>query len=258
MATTNPRPIMTTPPRLLLFVACVCLAGALAGAPSAPAPASVPAAEPSIKIHQDAAIQFPVVLLRDGISHGEARVLLDVDAEGHLTDTLVLAYTHRPFADAALTAIRRWRFEPARFNGEPVGTVVDCSIVFSVDGILFHQRNGSPVYEKREPFEEKFVYRPQELIALDRIPTPQHVEPPIYPQEWADKGMRGKVTIDFYIDETGAVRMPSGVSSPYPLLDAAANAAIRQWRFAPPLLKGRPVLAHCEQVFTFERAANAP
>ncbi len=214
--------------------------------------------ESGFKIHRNTSIQFPVTLLRDGINHGEARILLDINSEGRLVDTLVIGYTHKQFADAALVAIRQWRFEPARLNGEPVGTVADCSINFGVDGILFYQRTDPPVFETRDPLGEKFAYQAHDLIALDRIPTPQHVQAPIYPKEWGDQGMRGRVTIDFYIDETGAVRMPSGVSSPYPLLDAAATAAIRQWRFAPPLLKGRPVLAHCQQVFTFERATAPP
>jgi len=242
--------------RFLLVVASLFAITARAGETTAPAAASKP--ETDFKIIRGAPIQFPVALLHDGINHGETRILLEVDSEGRLVDSLVLAYTHEPFADAALRAIRQWRFEPARLKGEPVGAVADCTIVFNVDGILFYQRVGLPVFKNREPSEDKFAYRPYELIALDRIPTPQHVEPPVYPQEWIDQGMHGKVTIDFYIDETGAVRMPSGTSSPYPLLDAAATAAIRHWRFSPPLHQGQPVLAHCEQVFTFERAASKP
>lgn len=244
--------------RLLPCLACLLLASAQARDAVAPPPVASGAGSTALKIIRNTPIQFPLVLARDGIKHGEARLLLDLDPRGRLVDTLIVGYTHAPFADAALSAIRHWRFEPPQLNGEPVGTVVDCEIVFSVEGILFYTRNGPPVFEKRPAFGEKFSFRAQELIALDRIPTPQHVEAPIYLEEWADRGMRGKVTIDFYIDETGAVRMPSSISSEFPLLDAAATAAIRQWRFAPPLLKGRPVIAHCEQVFTFERPPPPP
>lgn len=222
-----------------------------------PAPAGA-AGETAFKIHRTVPINYPVALLREGIAHGEARVLVNVDAQGQIADILILAYTHQPFATAAINAIRQWRYEPATLNGEAVGTVADCSFRFDVDGILMVQRNGPPVFQKRDIFGETYAYRPYTLDALDGIPAPVRVIRPAYPQDWADQGMSGKVTIDFYIDETGVVRMPSVASTAHPMLAAVATAAVREWRFAPPLRKGRPVLAHCEQVFTFERDATRP
>lgn len=247
------RPSMKTFMSLLILVASVFLASASAGElvvsfDSAPG-------GHGFKILRDESVQFPVVLMHDGITHGEARILLEVDAEGRLIDTLVLAYTHRPFADAALAAIRHWKFEPGTLNGE---AVADCSFVFAVEGTVFYTRFGPPVFERRDPFKPRFDYQAQELIALDCTPSPQRVVSPIYPKAYADQGMQGQVTIDFFIDEKGAVRMPSAVGGAYPLLAAAATAAIREWRFSPPLLRGRPVLAHCEQVFSFEPDSSPP
>ncbi len=246
---------------LLLIASVIPVTGArirAADSSSPPASTVVAATSPGFKIVRDAPIQFPLVLLRDGIKTGEARVLLEVDADGRLVDSLVVAYTHEPFAQATLTALRRWRFEPARLNGEPVGTVADCTIVFNVDGVLCYVRTDPPNFEHRSALDDKYAYHPQEFGALDRIPTPRKVEAPVYPEEWAEQGMRGQVAVDFYIDQTGAVRMPSSAAGRFPLLAAAATNAIRKWRFAPPLLKGHPVLAHCRQVFTFERSPDPP
>jgi TonB family protein len=65
------------------------------------------------------------------------------------------------------------------------------------------------------------------------------------------KGVRGKVTVDFYITEEGVVRLPS--VSPYDdsQLTALAIEALRQWKFEPPTRNGKPILVKASQVFNF-------
>jgi periplasmic protein TonB len=225
------------------------------------APASTTPAVPentTCKIHRTTPVRYPVSLMRDGVSHGEARVLINIDASGKLTESMILGYTHRPFGEAALAAVNEWRYEPARYNGETAGTVADITFRFEVDGILLVERVGVPHFQQNETFDTSYTYKPHGLRTLDGIPTPIQVTQPIYPKEWIDQGVRGNVMVDFYIDETGAVRMPSVANTQNPLLAATAAAAVREWRFSPPLRKGRPVLAHCQQVFKFEPAAATP
>ena len=209
------------------------------------------------KIHRTTRVEYPVALARSGITHGEARVLINIDPEGKLADTLVVAYTHPPFAKAATDAVRSWRYEPARQGGDTVGSVVDIAFRFEIDGVLVIERNGIPDYPPAER-SGTFVYKPQGLKTLDRIPTPLTVSQPIYPKKWDEDGIRGRVLVDFYIDEKGAVRMPAIVTADHPFLASAAITAVREWRFAPPLHKGKPVLAHCQQVFTFQLEPPAP
>lgn len=220
--------------------------------------APVVPANANCKIHRTSPVRYPVSLMREGISYGEARVLINIDSQGKLTETMVLAYTHKPFADAALAAVSEWRYEAARLDGETVGTVADVTFRFEIDGVLLVERVGVPHFAQNEPFDSKYTYKPHGLRTLDRIPTPIQVTQPIYPKEWIDQGLRGDVVVDFYIDETGAVRMPSVASTQNPLLAAAAAASVREWRFAPPLRKGRPVLAHCQQIFKFEPSSATP
>jgi TonB family protein len=237
-----------------LFTAVLALLASAPGyaAEQTPATATAPSSDVACKIHRTTAISYPVSLMRDGVVRGEARILANIDDKGKLIETLVLAYTHEPFAHAAITALREWRYEPARLNGETVGTVADISFRFEIDGILLVERKGIPVFtQQRDPFDDHFVYKPHGLRTLDGIPTPIHVTQPVYPKEWVDQGIGGSVTVNFYIDETGAVRMPAVDSTANPFLASAAAAAVREWKFSPPLRKGRPVLAHCQQIFTF-------
>jgi TonB family protein len=60
------------------------------------------------------------------------------------------------------------------------------------------------------------------------------------------------VTVEFYIDEQGRVRMAAVPrEAADDIYSAAAVAAVEQWRFEPPLRKGKPVLVLVEQLFRF-------
>ena len=60
------------------------------------------------------------------------------------------------------------------------------------------------------------------------------------------------VTVEFYIDEQGTVRMAAVPrESAGDVYAAAAVAAVEQWRFEPPLRKGEPVLVLAQQEFKF-------
>lgn len=243
----------------LLRVLLICgLSGSVRAAETPAAPVDGMGVQTPFKIIRTQQVYFPMVMKHEGVSHGEARILININSEGKLVDTLVIAYTHEAFANAALTAIRQWRYEPSRLNGEPVGTVADCSFEFNVDGILLVQRMGVPLFQKRDLFDDRFAYKPQAFSALDAIPAPVRMPSPVFPQDWEEKGMRGQVTIDFFIDESGTVRMPSVSSAVNPLLAASATAAVREWRFSPPLRQGRPVLTQCQQVFTFGATTGKP
>lgn len=63
---------------------------------------------------------------------------------------------------------------------------------------------------------------------------------PQYPLQARSHGVGGNVVLDATIAENGTVRKVSVVSGPSSLTSAAL-AAVRQWRFSPALLDGKPV-----------------
>ena len=73
---------------------------------------------------------YPRAALEDNVS-GEVRVRITVDAEGKVTDTVILESTPAGvFDDAALAAVRRWRFKPAEVDGRPVESSSIQSLLF--------------------------------------------------------------------------------------------------------------------------------
>lgn len=67
-----------------------------------------------------------------------------------------------------------------------------------------------------------------------------HKVDPIYPQPARAQRIQGAVQLEFTIADDGRVRNVKNVSGDPTLLGAAANA-IRQWRYNPVLLNGKPI-----------------
>lgn len=206
-----------------------------------------------LKIEQTWLASFPHEATVVGFGSGEAHLVVAVDATGVLTDCLVIGYTHRAFADEAVRTVKKWKYEPARLHGEPVPVVAKIDFVFEKEGLTVVTQSLEENLDSRyhEMEKDNYAYRLYKLSELDHLPTPVHVVQPAYPAEWAAKGIVGVVSVEFYIDETGRVRMP-GVAggAPAPLADLAV-AAVQQWQFEPVTCKGKPVLVRVSQDFNF-------
>jgi len=202
---------------------------------------------------------FPAALLKDGVARGSVNVMLHVNATGELVDTLVTAYTRRPFADEARRVIGKWKFIPARAKGAAVDAIMVLNFQFETgQQVLVVQKyaqDDTPTPERPAAFEYRWVG----LDALDRVPVPLNVVEPAYPRQWMNEGIVGTVAVDFFIDEKGVARFPIAARDASEMLASIAVAAVQQWRFAPPKSKGKPVLVRARQVFTFEpEPAPAP
>lgn len=66
-----------------------------------------------------AAPAYPVAALRAGQS-GEASVLFEIDEQGVVSNATLEKATTPEFGEAALRAIRLWRYRPATLGGKPV------------------------------------------------------------------------------------------------------------------------------------------
>jgi TonB family protein len=195
---------------------------------------------------------FPEPLYRLYRNGGEVRIDIAVDMEGKLTEWLAVAYTDRRFADLAIEALKKWEFEPARWEGQPVPVCIPLTFSFEVKGVVLSS-TGEEMAEAwlMTHFGGTNAYRPCTLRELDRIPIPVHADAPHYPESLANRGVQGEVTVEFYIDETGAVRMPFVIDLPQADLANLAVLAVRDWKFEPPTCRGRPVLARVRQLFRF-------
>ena len=213
----------------------------------------------SLKIIQTDIPRFPMKLDDSLVMNGDATVAIRVDQDGRLTDWLVTGYSHKEFADTAVSELRVWRYEPSHVNGVTWSSVQVVNFDFTRTGVVISLNAFDAAMGKIDELaKDRYAYRCHTLRELDRIPTPIQVVTPASPSLPAGEKNR-TVPVDFYIDEEGRVRLPSVARSDVGTAWAAcALDAVKQWRFEPPLYRGRPTLAFVRQEFNFVGKRQGP
>lgn len=206
----------------------------------------------SLKLVERVDPVFPSGVTLFGISKGAVRCVIDVDVNGRVEDVLIIAHTHEHFAIAVKNVMSEWRFEPARVDGQAVPAQTTLEITMEAVGVVTSMDISSTIMRRMETiWGQPYSFVAWSLKDLDAVPVPQQTVAPAYPEELAARHIRGRVRVDFYIDETGAVRLPIAGESPSSELSSLAIDAVRQWKFSPPLRNGRAVLVHASQEFNF-------
>ena len=103
------------------------------------------------------------------------------------------------------------------------------------------------------------VVNPQPIFPFVAIPVSQgvtggrltHKIEPIYPSEARLQRVEGAVVLDVLVGEDGNVHAVE-ITSGQPLLAKAAANAVRQWRYLPFQLNGRPVAMHNQVTIQFK------
>ncbi|MDA7916625.1 energy transducer TonB [bacterium] len=75
--------------------------------------------------------RYPHDMRRSGID-GEVMVKLVVGPDGRVRAAEAVKYSHRPFAEAATAAVKKWRFQPGKRQGRRVAFRVTVPVLFSV------------------------------------------------------------------------------------------------------------------------------
>jgi len=203
-----------------------------------------------VAIDQTVAAQFPAALSFSTITSGEARVLINIDADGKLVDLLVTGFSHPAFADEAVSLLRHWKYTPAKVDDQPVGVRLELQINFVTKGrvISLPAIDTVSALLKESP-ARTFVHLVCPPGELDRPVEVKQTVTPLYPGTTGAAG--GTTVLDFYVDEHGLTRMPAVLSASDSRYAAAAISALSGWRFAAPTRHGRPVAVRVQQSFVF-------
>jgi TonB family protein len=231
----TPRPVFS----LLLFVATALVASA--------------ALESARPLPDNPMPYYPPAMQMEGITRGRAVMAISIDAEGRVRDILPLAYTDPRFARVSEEVLHEWRFTPARFDGEPVPVQLELRLDFTLEGaVVTANITNRYLFEQFEHAgDNAFTYHPVGSTKADRAPVRISGGKPAYATEAAKEGITGRVTVRFYIDESGAVRLPAVETATNPYLMEQAMTAVRTWKFEPVTSRGQPVLVIAREEFNF-------
>jgi TonB family protein len=157
----------------------------------------------------------------------------------------------RAFNQAAVDAVRQWRFEPSRANRTFELTVLfteNQAVAVAQPRYLAVPPPPPPPPPPPEAIGSTTPGVLPEKTAPARVRVGGNVRPPtkvadarpVYPAEALAARVQGVVILETVIATDGSVSEAKVLRS-IPLLDQAAIDAVRQWRFQPTLLNGQPV-----------------
>lgn len=192
-------------------------------------------------------------------TEGTATVIFIINQAGLAEDVTVYTATHRSFGTSLQNTVGHWRFDPARFHGEPVPARIRLTANFRIEGAVISMTSADHVashIKMATGYGDNTGYSVAQPRELDAIPRPVHTIIPGIPPETPPFSKRVEVHVNFILAPDGTVRAPAvtdvSESEAGPYLAAAAVHAVRQWKYTAPTVRGSEVYAHLTQVVAFE------
>jgi TonB family protein len=202
-----------------------------------------------LQVIQTIEANFPPGLSGRGVTHGEVRAVLNVNAEGRLVDFLVTSYTHRELALELTGLLRVWEYKPAMLGRDPINARSEMTFAFSDTGsIVSVQPFENPIVTSEGSMAPRMISAILAPNQLDEPLKPVHVVAPRHPGSAVGGG---SATLEFYVDTEGKPRLTAVTAMTHEALGRAAVQAVEQWRFAPPTHRGRPTAVRVVQEFKF-------
>ena len=201
---------------------------------------------------------FPAFLRQSGVLQGTVVVAVGHETGNRATDVLVLESTDPRFTDAALDAIREWKFAaPNVPSDQSEATVPIVRFLFTTGSVSVVPLTASTgrSSSSRAVRAETPIELPN-FSHLDHVPKPLQNPPPEFPIALRGRVTNGTVVVKYFVDAEGRVRLPTIITATEPEFAAAALTAIRQWRFEPPRIDGKSVVAL--ERLSFQFAGNSP
>ena len=206
-----------------------------------------------LKIIQTSQSNFPAALLSQGVTEGQVRAVLHIDADGKFQDCLVTGYTHRELVPELLAGVREWNFEAARQRGERIGTRAEAMFAFHARGAVLSLTSIDALASgPNRLFAAEMISLLCRAADLDEPLRAIHTVAPHHPgRSVPQPPAQPTAVIDFYVDSEGRPRMPVVLRASHELYAIAAIEALLQWRFTPPRQGGLPRLVRATQAFAF-------
>jgi len=123
-------------------------------------------------------------------------------------------------------------------------------LVAGCAAIALAQNNAAAPSQAPPPQSQSARPQPTRVSNVVMLGRVEHKTMPAYPDEAMTKGIQGDVIFNIEVDETGKITSSVPVAGD-PTLIAAANDALRTFRFKPYLVNGTPVRVQSQLGFHF-------
>lgn len=195
--------------------------------------------------------EFPPFLRQAGVLQGTVVAAIGHDDKGRANDILVLESSDSRFSDATLDAIREWRFKPRTTASNAEDSTPVVRFLFTTGSVSVVPLTATARGATRRTVRADTPVELPNFSHLDQTPALVHQTTPEVPAALRARISQGTVVVKYFVDTTGRVRLPTVISASEPGLGDAALAAIRQWRYEPPRIDGKPVIVLERHSFHF-------
>lgn len=148
------------------------------------------------------------------------------------------------FTQAAVAAMKQWKFQPYIKNGHPVQIGYKMPYDFAIadrvtdnPGVNPNSANGTIASPATTELSKSTTTR---VSGEDAQKLLLHRVAPVYPDTARQRMIQGTVVLKAVIGKDGRVNDLKAVSGPKELYDSAIGA-VQQWRYKPYTLDGQPV-----------------
>ena len=185
----------------------------------------------------------------------EATVILEVlvDEQGEVANVRVVR-GHPALDQAAMDAVKQWRYSQTLLNGEAVPVITTVTVTFKLGGgttFVAPADRPQPATAGqtagREPL--RVGGNVQESKVIRRVD-------PVYPELAKQARIEATVILEVLVNEQGEVANIRVLRS-HPLLEQAAIDAVKQWRYSPTLLNGEAVPVIATQTVVFRLGSTS-
>ena len=205
--------------------------------------------------------EYPPEQLKTGI---EGLVYLEVEVfkDGSVGKIKVVKSLHKEkggLDEAAVNAVKKWKFIPGKSYGKPIDTVVIIPIEFILPQKKASTDNQKPstltqelekaIAENKGKFVSSDVPENEEKVfsnpgVWEDPPEPINPVYPEYPPELLKTPIQGTVYLEVEVFKSGSVgkiKVVKSLQSGPGSLDEAAVKAVKKWKFIPAKRYGKPI-----------------
>lgn len=159
----------------------------------------------------------------------EGLVILEArsNEKGEVDGVRILKSSAPVLNEAAMDAVRQWKYEPYyNQEGKPTPIVFTVTVRFKLRDVDTEEFDRGAVKAG-----EKEAVKPPKIIEKVN---------PVYPEEARKAGIQGVVVLRVRVDEEGNVERVMVMKSESEMFNKPAMDAVKQWKYEPLLIDGKP------------------
>lgn len=176
---------------------------------------------------------------------GMVNVRCIIDETGRVTSARALEDSDAAFIQAAIDAVKAWKFAPAVSAGKPVACCLDTLVAFSPAA---GQQKPSSV----PPQEQTFTAAPR------TSPSPKATPTGDYPAVLLERRLQGAVRFACLVSPEGRPTEVKIVGASHVEFVQPALRSLEHWEFTPGMQGDLPVASEIEGLVSFEDIVKSP